>query len=256
MEDSPVQSPKSIGPLQSRMVLEARLDSMERSLILQVALGRRNQVVREKEGMHVARMCCSKLYQTCSSKPNPSKPTNPDSPNLNFTTSEQHVFKSPVGFFPATSAHLEDRKRIKLQEKHVIKEGLTMKQVVDSGEEERQKGGATRVRHVVAKFYLPAPVMSTPKPRQHQPNKTGQTVMLPKQLQQFKLELNQASASMTTPTIVTDPRAIEYDADELRVKEETSATIRCFPFDQPEGTKTCLMTGNPAQEIAIFAKSY
>ncbi|EEF49065.1 proline--tRNA ligase, chloroplastic/mitochondrial [Ricinus communis] len=46
------------------------------------------------------------------------------------------------------------------------------------------------------------------------------------------------------------------DADELRVKEETGATIRCFPFEQPQGTKTCLMTGKPAEEVAIFAKSY
>ncbi|KAK8478537.1 hypothetical protein V6N13_046600 [Hibiscus sabdariffa] len=46
------------------------------------------------------------------------------------------------------------------------------------------------------------------------------------------------------------------DADELRVKEETGATIRCFPFEQPQWTRTCLMTGNPAEEVAIFAKSY
>ncbi|KAM5572809.1 proline--tRNA ligase, chloroplastic/mitochondrial [Rosa sericea] len=46
------------------------------------------------------------------------------------------------------------------------------------------------------------------------------------------------------------------DKDELKVKEETGATIRCFPFDQPHGIKTCLMTGNPAEEVAIFAKSY
>ncbi|XP_052184093.1 proline--tRNA ligase, chloroplastic/mitochondrial-like [Diospyros lotus] len=47
------------------------------------------------------------------------------------------------------------------------------------------------------------------------------------------------------------------DKDELRVKEETGATLRCFPFEQPEGRKkTCLMTGNPAEEVAIFAKSY
>ncbi|PON97002.1 Proline-tRNA ligase, class IIa, archaeal-type [Trema orientale] len=46
------------------------------------------------------------------------------------------------------------------------------------------------------------------------------------------------------------------DADELKVKEETGATIRCFPFEQPQGIKTCLMTGNPAKEVAIFAKSY
>ncbi|KAL3652403.1 Proline--tRNA ligase, chloroplastic/mitochondrial [Castilleja foliolosa] len=46
------------------------------------------------------------------------------------------------------------------------------------------------------------------------------------------------------------------DEEELKVKEETGATIRCFPFDQPQGTKSCLMTGNPADEVAIFAKSY
>uniref|UniRef100_A0A0D6R449 proline--tRNA ligase n=1 Tax=Araucaria cunninghamii TaxID=56994 RepID=A0A0D6R449_ARACU len=44
--------------------------------------------------------------------------------------------------------------------------------------------------------------------------------------------------------------------EELKVKEETGATIRCFPFDQPPGKKVCFMTGNPADEIAIFAKSY
>ncbi|XP_004501611.1 proline--tRNA ligase, chloroplastic/mitochondrial [Cicer arietinum] len=46
------------------------------------------------------------------------------------------------------------------------------------------------------------------------------------------------------------------DADELKVKEETGATIRCFPFEQPQGSKRCLMTGDAAEEVAIFAKSY
>ncbi|XP_019177926.1 PREDICTED: proline--tRNA ligase, chloroplastic/mitochondrial [Ipomoea nil] len=46
------------------------------------------------------------------------------------------------------------------------------------------------------------------------------------------------------------------DSEELKVKEETGATIRCFPFEQPEGPKKCLMTGNSADEVAIFAKSY
>ncbi|XP_042053152.1 proline--tRNA ligase, chloroplastic/mitochondrial-like [Salvia splendens] len=46
------------------------------------------------------------------------------------------------------------------------------------------------------------------------------------------------------------------DNEEMKVKEETGATIRCFPFEQPEGAKKCLMTGNPADEVAIFAKSY
>ena len=46
------------------------------------------------------------------------------------------------------------------------------------------------------------------------------------------------------------------DADEARVKEETGATLRCFPFDQPGGEGACFMTGAPAGEVAVFAKSY
>ncbi|XP_071701987.1 proline--tRNA ligase, chloroplastic/mitochondrial-like [Rutidosis leptorrhynchoides] len=46
------------------------------------------------------------------------------------------------------------------------------------------------------------------------------------------------------------------DEDELKIKEETGATLRCFPFDQPLGPKKCFMTGGPADEVAIFAKSY
>lgn len=46
------------------------------------------------------------------------------------------------------------------------------------------------------------------------------------------------------------------DADEAKIKEETSATIRCFPFDQPEGGRKCLWTGKEGAEVALFAKSY
>lgn len=46
------------------------------------------------------------------------------------------------------------------------------------------------------------------------------------------------------------------DAAETRVKEETQATLRCFPFKQPAGPHVCLMTGLPAKEVALFAKSY
>eukprot|EP00898_Chlorokybus_atmophyticus_P008499 jgi/Chlat1/8650/Chrsp87S08036 len=45
------------------------------------------------------------------------------------------------------------------------------------------------------------------------------------------------------------------DEDEARVKEETQATIRCFPFEQPEGNHKCIITGRDAK-VAIFAKSY
>jgi len=45
------------------------------------------------------------------------------------------------------------------------------------------------------------------------------------------------------------------DEQETQVKEDCSATIRCYPFDQPPGEHTCIVTGEPA-EVCIFAKSY
>lgn len=44
--------------------------------------------------------------------------------------------------------------------------------------------------------------------------------------------------------------------DEQKVKEETKATIRCFPLAQPDGSGTCFYTGKPADKVAIFARSY
>ena len=45
--------------------------------------------------------------------------------------------------------------------------------------------------------------------------------------------------------------------DEQRIKEATSATLRCIPFKQPEDLpKPCLLTGSDAAEVAIFAKAY
>jgi prolyl-tRNA synthetase len=44
--------------------------------------------------------------------------------------------------------------------------------------------------------------------------------------------------------------------DETRVKEETKATIRCFPLDQPEASGTCFYTGRPATRTAIFGRAY
>ncbi|HLV37562.1 MAG TPA: proline--tRNA ligase [Spirillospora sp.] len=46
------------------------------------------------------------------------------------------------------------------------------------------------------------------------------------------------------------------DDDERRLKDETGATIRCFPLDQPGGEGPCLMSGKPAQRIALFARAY
>lgn len=46
------------------------------------------------------------------------------------------------------------------------------------------------------------------------------------------------------------------DDDERKVKEETGATLRCFPLDQPGGSGTCVYTGKPADKVAIFSKAY
>ena len=46
------------------------------------------------------------------------------------------------------------------------------------------------------------------------------------------------------------------DDDERRVKEDTAATIRCFPFDQDPGNGQCLMTGAKSERIALFARAY
>lgn len=44
--------------------------------------------------------------------------------------------------------------------------------------------------------------------------------------------------------------------DIARIKQETSATHRCYPLEQPGGEGTCLISGKPANKIAIFAKAY
>ena len=44
--------------------------------------------------------------------------------------------------------------------------------------------------------------------------------------------------------------------DEDRIKEETKATIRCYPFDAPEGEGVCFYTGQKTDRVAIFARAY
>jgi prolyl-tRNA synthetase len=44
--------------------------------------------------------------------------------------------------------------------------------------------------------------------------------------------------------------------DEARIKDETRATVRCIPIDQPGGSGTCVYTGRPATEVAIFGRAY
>ena len=48
----------------------------------------------------------------------------------------------------------------------------------------------------------------------------------------------------------------ESPEDEARIKEETGASHRCYPLDQPKDGGVSFYTGKPAQKIAIFAKAY
>ena len=44
--------------------------------------------------------------------------------------------------------------------------------------------------------------------------------------------------------------------DEQKVKEETKATIRCFPLEQSDEQGICFYTGKTADKIAIFGRAY
>ena len=43
---------------------------------------------------------------------------------------------------------------------------------------------------------------------------------------------------------------------ELKIKEDTKATIRCIPFNENPKGLTCIFSGNEAMHEVIFAKSY
>jgi prolyl-tRNA synthetase len=44
--------------------------------------------------------------------------------------------------------------------------------------------------------------------------------------------------------------------DEARLKDETKATVRCIPLEQPGGGGKCVYTGKAASEVAIFGRAY
>ncbi len=43
---------------------------------------------------------------------------------------------------------------------------------------------------------------------------------------------------------------------EAKVKEDTKATTRCIPFEQPEGSGKCIVCGREAQQKVYFARAY
>ncbi|MCY3779244.1 MAG: proline--tRNA ligase [Chloroflexi bacterium] len=46
------------------------------------------------------------------------------------------------------------------------------------------------------------------------------------------------------------------DEDELAVKDDTGATIRCFPFEQETNQGECVMSGRKTERVALLAKAY
>jgi prolyl-tRNA synthetase len=60
--------------------------------------------------------------------------------------------------------------------------------------------------------------------------------------------------------IVTDGWAFahwcESKACETRVKEDTKATTRNIPLDQPSAEGTCIVCGEPSRHKVYFAKAY
>ncbi|PXF45834.1 Proline--tRNA ligase [Gracilariopsis chorda] len=48
------------------------------------------------------------------------------------------------------------------------------------------------------------------------------------------------------------------DENEKKVKDETKATLRCYPMDEQDDVKgrTCIYSGEPATHMAIFARAY
>jgi prolyl-tRNA synthetase len=45
-------------------------------------------------------------------------------------------------------------------------------------------------------------------------------------------------------------------AAEARIKEETKATVRCIPFEQPAVGGTCIASGQPTKTQVLFAVAY
>ena len=46
------------------------------------------------------------------------------------------------------------------------------------------------------------------------------------------------------------------DETELKIKEETKATIRCIIDDVNDDTKKCIYSNKPAKHLVVFAKAY
>ena len=46
------------------------------------------------------------------------------------------------------------------------------------------------------------------------------------------------------------------EACELKIKEDTTATSRCMPFEQEQISDTCVCCGKPAKKMVVWGKAY
>ena len=46
------------------------------------------------------------------------------------------------------------------------------------------------------------------------------------------------------------------EACELKIKEDTTATSRCIPFEQEQLADTCVCCGKPATKMVYWGKAY
>jgi len=67
----------------------------------------------------------------------------------------------------------------------------------------------------------------------------------------------EGSDGSAAPGFFLVPWHDDAEAEE-KVKKETKATIRCFPFDEQHRAEgaTCFMTGRPATHMALFARAF
>jgi prolyl-tRNA synthetase len=52
------------------------------------------------------------------------------------------------------------------------------------------------------------------------------------------------------------PGGAASKACEAKVKEDTKATTRCIPLEQPGGTGKCIVCGQEAEKKVYFARAY
>jgi prolyl-tRNA synthetase len=87
-----------------------------------------------------------------------------------------------------------------------------------------------------------------------------QASLLQRAREYFNANVHEPKDYAELKQVVTDGWAFSYWCEskecETRVKEETKATTRNIPFNQPEQAGTCIVCGKPSKRKVYFAKAY